>query len=211
MNGYGFLVSSVGNIIEGQWKGGMGHGYGNSASACFRGRKNSSTVLHTGRVAYANGDFYAGQWTDGGVTGKGVCYFMEGTIYKGDWKDNAVHGTGICWFSDGNMYEGQWKLGKKGTTIVPHRRPHSLLADGSIPVCDTDGPGVFQWKNGASWRGTWKNNRPEGKGRHYCPASGEVMVTEWQNEFTCCCDYKQPKDASAPPAIGATPIPPLER
>lgn len=93
LNGYGFLVSSVGNIIEGQWKSGMGHGFG--------------------RVSYANGDLYAGQWTDGGVTGKGVCYFMEGTVYKGDWKDNAVHGRGACWFSDGNKYDGGWKLGKK--------------------------------------------------------------------------------------------------
>jgi len=93
LHGYGYLVSSAGNIIEGQWNKGMGHGYG--------------------RVSYANGDLYAGQWTDGGVTGKGICYFAEGTVYRGEWKENAVDGKGVCSFSDGNRYDGQWKMGKK--------------------------------------------------------------------------------------------------
>jgi len=72
-----------------------------------------------GRVSYANGDLYAGQWTDGGVTGKGVCYFMEGTVYKGEWKNNAVQGKGTCWFNDGNKYHGYWKMGKKGNFELP--------------------------------------------------------------------------------------------
>jgi hypothetical protein len=53
-----------------------------------------------------------------------------------------------------------------------------------------DGPGVFYWKNRATWKGNWKNNKPEGKGKHFCPATNETILVDWQADFECCRDVE---------------------
>lgn len=53
---------------------------------------------------------------------------------------------------------------------------------------------MFYWKNGATWKGVWKNNKPEGKGKHYCPVTNETTIADWQTEFACCADAEAKKD-----------------
>jgi len=94
LDGYGILFSyKSGNIIEGEWKKGLGNGFT--------------------RVVYKSGDLYAGQWKNGVVEGLGTCFFVQGTIYKGEWKKNHVHGKGTVWFPDGRSYKGEWQNGEK--------------------------------------------------------------------------------------------------
>ena len=47
-----------------------------------------------GKMTYANGDIYEGDWKDGNISGKGKMTYANKDIYEGDWKDGKMSGKG---------------------------------------------------------------------------------------------------------------------
>ena len=55
-----------------------------------------------GKMRYANGELYEGDWLSGKRHGFGTYLYSDGSEYEGDWKDDLVHGRGSCKFASGN-------------------------------------------------------------------------------------------------------------
>ena len=82
-----------GDVYEGDWKDGKGHG--------------------KGKCTYASGNMYEGDWKDGKKHGKGKHTWANGNVYEGDYKDGKKHGKGKYTWANGDVYEGDWKDGNR--------------------------------------------------------------------------------------------------
>ena len=70
-------------MYNGEWKDGKHHG--------------------KGKMTYANGDVYDGEWEDGKMT------YADGVVYNGEWKDGKKH-VGKMTYANGDVYDGEWKM-----------------------------------------------------------------------------------------------------
>jgi len=62
-----------------------------------------------GRMNYANGDHYDGDWVDGKREGTGTMYYRASNMeYTGDWRDDQRHGKGVYGEICGEMKEYEW-------------------------------------------------------------------------------------------------------
>jgi hypothetical protein len=77
----------------------------------YIGPRNKYGPNGYGKMTYANGDVYEGQWKNGLKQGSGVMDFSNGDKYEGQWKNGKMHGKGVMKFSYGQKYEGEWKEG----------------------------------------------------------------------------------------------------
>ena len=96
-----------------------------------------------GKLVWADGDVYEGEWKAGKKEGRGIYRCADGDVYEGEWKAGEKEGRGIFRFASGNVYEGEWKAGEK------EGQGTYLYASGNIEVgffkANTDvGEGV-QW------------------------------------------------------------------
>lgn len=60
-----------------------------------------------------------GQYEGGKKHGEGKLTFADGSYYKGDFVENEITGYGEYYWRDGKSYKGQWKNSKmngKGVT-----------------------------------------------------------------------------------------------
>lgn len=68
-----------------------------------------------GRMTYANGDIYQGDWVNGKAQGNGV--FVDkanGTIYEGQWDKDKQMGQGVETWNNGlSQYKGEFDEGEK--------------------------------------------------------------------------------------------------
>ena len=98
-------------------------------------RDNNGKVIHiklspgVGTMAYANGDFYSGEWINDLRHGKGTMSYANGDIYVGEWEKNVRHGYGTMSYKNGVIYEGEWlnnsKKHTKGKKNVSKRKKSS--------------------------------------------------------------------------------------
>ena len=65
-----------------------------------------------GKVTYANGDTYVGEWLDSKRHGQGTYTFANGDTYVGEWLDGIQHGQGVLTKSavitEGFYYKGKY-------------------------------------------------------------------------------------------------------
>ena len=90
-----------------------------------------------GKITYADGSFYRGDFKQEQMWGKGVYISKEGAQYEGDWVNNMRHGMGTLMSSDGNIYQGEfWSNMKQGKGFeirvdeVPRANPDVLAVRG---------------------------------------------------------------------------------
>lgn len=101
----------------------------------FGGRKEG-----VGKLTFANGDIYYGQWSRGLREGQGEYIWKSGAKYKGQYVRNMREGRGTFKFPDDSTYEGQWKNGTR------------------------HGKGIMVWDNGDRYEGDFVNSNKTGKG-----------------------------------------------
>ena len=105
------------------------NGYGPS-------RDNKGKVIYiterspgNGTMAYANGDFYTGEWINDLRHGNGTMSYANGDIYAGKWEKNVRHGYGAISYKNGVIYEGEWfnnsKKHRKGKKNFSKRKKSS--------------------------------------------------------------------------------------
>ncbi|CAF3038475.1 unnamed protein product [Rotaria socialis] len=72
-----------------------------------------------GKMEFASGAKYTGDWVDGAMTGDGIYIFTNGNRYerplhelsdqsRGQWDENRAHGIGKMYYASGAMYSGGW-------------------------------------------------------------------------------------------------------
>jgi len=94
-----------------------------------------------GKMTFASGDSYEGDWKDGFRHGKGIMVLASGGRYEGEWATGAYEGHGVYTFSSGAHYDGMWKNGVKHGAGT-----YYCQADSDIPRCE----------------GTYENGQEEG-------------------------------------------------
>jgi hypothetical protein len=106
-----------------------------------------------GRMVYANGDIYTGQWFTGQKNGVGIMTYTAGQkLYKGHWSDGKKNGMGImsCAESDASNTTG------------------SFTYQGSFARDEFHGFGKLKFqplsKHFVTYTGQWQNNKRLGEG-----------------------------------------------
>lgn len=111
-----------------------------------------------GKMVFASGNTYNGQWKNGMMHGLGEFVFTEtGERYVGDFANGTYHGQGKLYSANGFVYDGGFARGKReggGTLLNPNgdRYEGSWLAD---KIC---GYGKYFYADGRVYRGMFFDN-----------------------------------------------------
>lgn len=125
----------------------------------YTGEKNEKGEKHgTGKMEYANGDVYDGQWKGNLRHGNGKITFLNKSRYEGTWSKDQITGKGIYTYFNGDVYEG------------------------TLENAIRTGFGKMTFQNGDVYEGSWKKNRREGEGKlHY--KNGDNFVGHWRKDM----------------------------
>ncbi len=116
-----------------------------------------------GKLTYANGSVYSGDFSSGLRQGVGTFRNSKGDTYEGQWKNDQFDGNGKLTLPDGSRYEGTFKDGNRhgaGTQIYADGRQYT----GDWSGDKKNGNGVLTQKNGTKYTGPFKDDLAEGEG-----------------------------------------------
>lgn len=132
-----------------------GGGFPQDRIVKFEGSYHEGKKNGIGKITFPNGDKYHGMWENDKIHGEGTYYYISGDIYSGEWKEGKKHG------------EGAYVFGQDKSQLV------GTFENGNIIK------GKWVFKDGTSWHGSFKNNKPIGQGIFYFPngnqQSGEYV------------------------------------
>ena len=143
-----------------------------------------------GRLEYAAGRWYEGEWKQGRWTGQGRLSNGDGDLYEGELRNDHKHGQGTMRFADGRVFVGEYVNGQMtegkmiyqdGSTYeggwadgMRHGRGKCVFTDGSIyegefREGEFHGHGKMTWSDGGWYEGEWWNGEMHGQGREMRP------------------------------------------
>ena len=131
-------------------------------------------------IHYANGDIYEGELLNGKPDGKGKLTFAEGGWYEGEWTEDEFNGYGVWHDENGNIYEGEWlkdnRHGKGKFTFAAGGWYEGEWAEDKF-----NGYGVWHFSNGDIYEGEWLKGNRHGKGK-LTYAAGGWYEGEWAED-----------------------------
>ena len=157
-----------------------------------------------GKMIYADGSVYEGQFirgvkngvgkswdSNGKLTGDGVWEkdeikdglgifeYEDGQQYEGEIKSRLRHGKGINIWPDGAKYEGYFKNGCRDG------KGRYELTDGNFYEGEwmdgkKNGNGIYLWADGNRYDGGWHDDKRTGKGIYIWP-NGDQYHGDWEN------------------------------
>ena len=131
-----------------------------------------------GRLEYAAGRWYEGDWKHGRWTGRGRLSNGDGDLYEGELRNDHKHGKGTMRFADGRVFVGEYINGQMiegkmtyqdGSTYegswvdgMRHGRGKCVFTDESIyegefREGEFHGHGRMSWSDGGWYEGEWWN------------------------------------------------------
>ena len=140
-----------------------GHQTINHKNGTYEGNVSWGTPSGKGKLTYASGSVYVGDFASGQRQGTGVFRTNKGDVYEGQWKNDRFDGNGKLTFADGSRYEGSFKEGKRhgtGTQIYADGRQYT----GAWLDDKKNGNGTYTLKNGSKYTGPFKDDFAEGEG-----------------------------------------------
>ena len=111
-----------------------------------------------GKMTFASGNTYNGQWKNGMMHGLGEFVFAgTGERYVGEFVNGAYNGQGKLYYPSGHVYDGSFSRGKRdgtGTLLMPNgdRYEGNWIAD------KTGGYGKYYYADGRVYRGMFFDN-----------------------------------------------------
>ena len=125
--------------------------------------KNKNKIRKGGAtINYSNKNVYVGEVTGEGDDeiphGRGKMTFANGTTYEGDYFDGKMEGEGEMIFPSGLICKGQIK-DNKFNGLVEMRFPSGLIYSGQIKDNKYHGEGKMIYPNGRIFTGKWYNNK----------------------------------------------------
>lgn len=160
-------------------------------------KKNGLTIIHyddgsvytgetidnirqgQGRLEFANGEFYDGQFDNDQMNGVGK-YVASDLEYEGQWQNGLQNGEGKETWKDGSTYVGFFVDGSKNG----HGKycwPDGTKYEGDWLNGDIHGNGIFHFRNGAIYEGEWKNGKRNGFGK-FTNHKGQYYEGEFVND-----------------------------
>jgi len=80
----------------------------------YVGDKNEKNERHgKGKMTYADGDVYEGEWKNNKKSGNGKMTFKNNSSYEGKWKSDNINGFGVYKYYNGDVYEGLFVDGNR--------------------------------------------------------------------------------------------------
>lgn len=143
-----------------------------------------------GRLEYAAGRWYEGDWKHGRWTGRGRLSNGDGDLYEGELRNDHKHGKGTMRFADGRVFVGEYINGQMiegrmtyqdGSTYegswvdgMRHGRGKCVFTDDSIyegefREGEFHGHGKMGWSDGGWYEGEWWNGEMQGHGKEVRP------------------------------------------
>jgi len=183
-HGRGFYNYGIANGLtyEGEWENDRWNGNG-VLTTRYRSMKwvyagTFTDGKQTGRGVYTDhsGNRYEGEWKDGKKHGYGKLEMeISSSSYEGEWKENKFHGHGIYTWRNGTRYEGEFRNGKE------QGKGKKTFADGSIYEGQwhegkLHGHGTMTYKNGYGYSGEFKEGLPDGVGVAFGEDGTQVPV-----------------------------------
>jgi hypothetical protein len=145
--GWGIFIESNKSKYDGQFKSGKKSGIGrliNSEGEVYEGEFFIDKKQGHGKLRKVDGSYYVGGFLNNLEHGEGKLYHMGKVIYSGGFIRGHKHGKGTLHIGL-NVYKGDF------------------FAD------QIDGQGLYQWSDGKSYDGFWKNNKMHGFGTYKWP------------------------------------------
>ncbi len=166
----GFLIDEGGEVIDTEFAHKRIEG-GEIQIGCLKGDcKNGYGIM-----ACPNGDRYEGEFKEGKFHGKCKWFYSYGDVFDGYYEDNFPHGKGKIYHVDKTVTEGIWE---KGTFLGESKDIE--VKDCTDGTCGNIKNGLFNYADGTTYQGEFKNGIPEGWGRvEY--SSGEIYEGDWKN------------------------------
>ena len=112
----------------------------------------------TGRMVYANGGSYEGEFQNTKANGKGTAFKSNGDILEGIWEDDYLI-DGTYYYTNGDQYTGTFEK-TRGIDFIY---------------------GEYIWSNGQIYMGNWKGLRRHGLGAEYW-IDGSMYLGEHRND-----------------------------
>ena len=154
-----------------------GYGVTERSDYTYAGLMTDGSRNGYGKITWADGSYYEGNWVWGERTGKGTYVWADGDTYTGDFIEGSRTGKGIYTWDDGTVYAGDFvdevRTGK-GTIAWPSGNSYS----GDFVDGDRSGKGTFVWASGNTYSGDFANNQFHGKGT-YTWTSGDTYVGDF--------------------------------
>ena len=126
-------------------------------TGCLRG----NCTQGNGTYAYPDGSRYEGYFRSGKPDGQGVFYYPNGDHYEGQLLRGLRHGQGRLFHENGTITNGPWEQGESLSTL---RTSSGNRIAGCIEGDCQNGYGIYIFKDGAKYTGTFRSGRPHGKG-----------------------------------------------
>jgi len=140
----------------------------------------------SGRVDWANGSYYvgefqhgqfhgqgryvgttgfsaAGAFEDGQLTGVGRTEYLDGTHYEGDFKHGLMHGHGKMVFANGNSWDGEFSNDKM-TGSGTWKEHNGIVYIGEMKAGKFDGMGEITYEDKSGYVGQFRKGNRHGQG-----------------------------------------------
>jgi len=164
---YGEKGTYAGTLSKGT---GMPHGKGRleyAAGRWYEGEWKHGRWTGTGRLSNGDGDLYEGELRNDHKHGKGTMRFADGRVFVGEYVNGQMT-DGKMIYQDGSTYEGGWADGMR------HGRGKCVFTDESIyegefREGEFHGHGKMTWSDGGWYEGEWWNGEMHGQGKEMRP------------------------------------------
>jgi hypothetical protein len=134
----------------------------------------------------SDGSRYVGRFEHGLPAGYGSCHFSDGSKYVGDWYMGKPHGLGMKFLTDGTRQKGRWQHGTlisvEAETSPLQEQKDAIVVSGCISGDCWNGEGVYVFKSGATYSGTFVNGEVNGVGICDYP-DGSRYFGAWKDRF----------------------------
>ena len=139
----------------------------------YRGQVVDGLLQGPGRLDYANGSWFEGQFKDGQPEGQGIWQSANaGTRYQGEFHQGLFHGQGRIEYTGGAFYQGGFKLGQRHGE--GHLQQSGQTYRGGFRRDQFHGLGKLEWSDGRSYQGRFVRDIPDGEGVR-TDAEGNVL------------------------------------
>ena len=86
-----------------------------------KSNKSAEPAKGVGVITYESGDIYNGQLVNGRRDGKGKMSFAHGDTYVGQWRANGMcDAEGVYTFKNGSEYRGGFRTSKKSKAVLAY-------------------------------------------------------------------------------------------
>jgi hypothetical protein len=138
----------------------------------YEGESNESGMRHgKGRLTFANGDVYQGEFAHDQMHGQGRYMYSNRSIYDGNFVEGQSHGNGSYEWPGGTRYVGPWSNGQ------PHGQNGTLYFNA-------------KGNKNNSYTCKWVNGQMSGKGGLYIDHDGKQIQAQAHEDIQAIVDYK---------------------